>query len=89
MFGTGPVFGANAAQILAWIHFGGGKDLYRELVQDVLGLNLVGFFTMPMPTQPLGWFKEQDFSSADDMQGLKYTAQSVWPPTSCKAWGSR
>ncbi|MCT8970440.1 TRAP transporter substrate-binding protein [Microbaculum marinisediminis] len=71
LFGTGPVFGANASQILAWIHFGGGKDLYRELVQDKLGLNVVGFFAMPMPTQPLGWFKEQ-ISSADDMQGLKY-----------------
>lgn len=71
LFGTGPVFGANASQILAWIHYGGGKDLYRELVQDILGLNLVGFFAMPMPTQPLGWFKK-DIKSADDLQGLKY-----------------
>ena len=71
LFGTGPVFGCNAAQILAWIHFGGGKDLYRELVQDVLKLNLVGFFTMPMPTQPLGWFKKH-VKNVDDMQGLKY-----------------
>ena len=71
LFGTGPVFGCNASQILAWIHFGGGKDLYRELVQDVLKLNLVGFFAMPMPTQPLGWFKEK-VSSADDLKGLKY-----------------
>ena len=51
LFGTGPVFGANASQILAWIHFGGGKEMYRELLQDILKLNLVGFFTMPMPTQ--------------------------------------
>ena len=71
LFGTGPVFGANASQILAWIHKGGGKELYRELVQDILGLNLVGYFCMPMPTQPLGWFKEQ-IKSADDLQGLKY-----------------
>jgi TRAP-type mannitol/chloroaromatic compound transport system substrate-binding protein len=71
LFGTGPVFGANAAQILAWIHKGGGKELYRELVQDILKLNLVGFFAMPMPTQPLGWFKEQ-IKSADQMKGLKY-----------------
>ena len=71
LFGTGPVFGANASQILAWIHFGGGKELYRELTQDMLGLDLVGFFAMPMPTQPLGWFKQQ-IKSADDMQGLKY-----------------
>ena len=71
LFGTGPVFGANASQILAWIHYGGGKELYQELVQDILQLNLVGFFCMPMPTQPLGWFKKH-VKSVDDMQGLKY-----------------
>ena len=71
LFGTGPVFGANASQILAWIHYGGGKELYRELVQDILKLNLGGFFTMPMPTQPLGWFKKK-INSAADLQGLKY-----------------
>ncbi len=71
LFGTGPVFGANASQILAWIHYGGGKELYRELVQDRLELDLVGFFAMPMPTQPLGWFKKE-IKSAEDMQGLKY-----------------
>lgn len=71
LFGTGPVFGANASQILAWVHFGGGKDLYKELVQDILKLNLVGFFCMPMPTQPLGWFSEE-IKSADQMKGLKY-----------------
>ena len=71
LFGTGPVFGTNAAQILAWIHKGGGKELYRELVQDILGLNLVGFFCMPMPTQPLGWFKEH-IKTAEQLQGLKY-----------------
>jgi len=71
LFGTGPVFGANANEILAWIHKGGGKDMYRELVQDILSLNLVGFFAMPMPTQPLGWFKKQ-IKSAEDLKGLKY-----------------
>jgi len=71
LFGTGPVFGANASQILAWIHFGGGKEMYRELVQDHLKLNLVGFFAMPMPTQPLGWFKDE-IKSVDQMRGLKY-----------------
>ena len=71
LFGTGPVFGADAVQTLAWIHKGGGKELYRELVQDILKLNLVGFFAMPMPTQPLGWFKKQ-IKSARQMRGLKY-----------------
>ena len=70
LFGTGPVFGQNANQGLAWIYYGGGLELYNELLQN-LGLNLVGFFCMPMPTQPLGWFKKE-IKSADDLVGLKY-----------------
>lgn len=71
LFGTGPVFGANAAQILAWIHKGGGKELYRELTQEILRLDVVGFFAMPMPSQPLGWF-QQRITSVQDLQRLKY-----------------
>ena len=71
LFGTGPYFGWNAVQGLAWIHQGGGRELYNELIHDILGLNVVGFFAMPMPTQPLGWFKTKP-ESAQDLQGLKY-----------------
>jgi TRAP-type mannitol/chloroaromatic compound transport system substrate-binding protein len=71
LFGTGPVFGIDGAGFLAWVQYGGGKDLYRELVQDVLGLPVVGFFAMPMPAQPLGWFSSPP-ATVDDMQGLKY-----------------
>jgi TRAP-type mannitol/chloroaromatic compound transport system substrate-binding protein len=34
-------------------------------------LNVVSFFAMPMPTQPLGWFK-RPVKSAADLRGLKY-----------------
>lgn len=71
LFGTAPCFGWTAEQALGWIAYGGGAELYRELVQDILGLNIVGFFAMPMPTQPLGWFRNE-VKSADDMKGLKY-----------------
>ncbi len=71
LFGTGPIFGSNALQLLAWIHRGGGKEFYRELVQDILNLNLVGFFTHPFPTQPLGWFKEK-IRNIDQLKNLKY-----------------
>src|SRR5687768_8634295 len=57
--------------MLAWMKYAGGQELYDELVQKILGLNLVGFLTGPMPTQPLGWFK-QPVESADAMKGLKY-----------------
>lgn len=71
LFGTGPVLGCDATQMLAWIQSPDGRALYKELTQDILKLDVVGFFAMPMPTQPLGWFKKQ-IKSADDMQGLKY-----------------
>jgi TRAP-type mannitol/chloroaromatic compound transport system substrate-binding protein len=71
LFGTPPSFGWDANQFLGWYQYGGGKELYDELVQDVLKLNLVGFLTGPMPTQPLGWFKEP-IESADQLKGLKY-----------------
>ncbi len=70
LFGTGPVFGQNAHQGLAWIYYGGGQELYDELIKE-LGLNTVGFFCMPMPTQPLGWFKKP-ITDASQLKGLKY-----------------
>ena len=71
LFGTGPVFGCNASQMLAWIQSKEGKALYDELITKILKLDVVGFFAMPMPTQPLGWFKKE-VKSAKDLQGLKY-----------------
>jgi TRAP-type mannitol/chloroaromatic compound transport system substrate-binding protein len=70
LFGTGPCFGWSAMEMLGWIHYGGGKDLFNELM-GTLGLNLVSFFNSAMPAQPLGWFKEEIKSSAQ-MKGLKY-----------------
>jgi TRAP-type mannitol/chloroaromatic compound transport system substrate-binding protein len=70
LFGTGPVFGQNAHHTLSWMYNGGGLELYNELIAS-LGLNTVGFFCMPMPTQPLGWFKKK-INSSKDMVGLKY-----------------
>ncbi|MHC8509880.1 MAG: TRAP transporter substrate-binding protein [Rhodospirillales bacterium] len=70
LFGTGPCFGWNANQLLGWVKYGGGRELYDELMSS-LGLNLVGFLNSPMPAQPLGWFKEQ-IKGADQMKGLKY-----------------
>jgi TRAP-type mannitol/chloroaromatic compound transport system substrate-binding protein len=71
LFGTGPVFGGSATTMLAWFHQGGGKDLYRELTQDILQLNVYGFYGFPMPAQPFGWFK-QPVTTVADIQGFKY-----------------
>ena len=58
LFGTGPVFGFNANEGLGWIHNGGGRELFDELQTQIMKVNIVSFFAMPMPTQPLGWFKK-------------------------------
>jgi TRAP-type mannitol/chloroaromatic compound transport system substrate-binding protein len=71
LFGTGPVFGFNANEGLGWIYAGGGKELFEELQTQIMKLNVKSFFAMPMPTQPLGWFKKPVKSMAD-MKGLKY-----------------
>ena len=70
-FGTGPVFGGSATTMLGWFYQGGGQDLYRELTQDILGLNVVGFYGFPMPAQPFGWFKGE-VNTVSDIQGFKY-----------------
>ena len=71
LFGTGPVFGFNANEGLGWIHNGGGRELFHELQTQIMKVNVISFFAMPMPTQPLGWFKKPVKSMAD-MRGLKY-----------------
>ena len=71
LFGTGPVFGGDANQMIAWLYHGGGNEFYRELTQDILGLNIVGFLSFGMPAQPLGWFKSE-ITDAAQLQGLKY-----------------
>jgi len=71
LFGTGPVFGFNANEGLGWIYYGGGKELFDELQTQIMKVNIKSFFAMPMPTQPLGWFKNP-VRSAADLKGLKY-----------------
>jgi TRAP-type mannitol/chloroaromatic compound transport system substrate-binding protein len=70
LFGSGPINGCDAPQTLAWIYRGGGLELYNELLKKI-NLDVVGFFAMPMPTQPLGWFKKP-ITNAAELKGLKY-----------------
>ena len=70
LFGSGPINGCDAPQTMAWIYRGGGLALYNELLGKI-NLDVVGFFAMPMPTQPLGWFKKP-IKTAAELKGLKY-----------------
>jgi TRAP-type mannitol/chloroaromatic compound transport system substrate-binding protein len=71
LFGTGPATGMDANNMIAWMNYGGGYELYNELLSKVLNLDVVGFIYGPMPTQPLGWFKKP-IQNASQFKGLKY-----------------
>jgi TRAP-type mannitol/chloroaromatic compound transport system substrate-binding protein len=71
LFGTPPSWGWDAVSMLAWFYAGGGEALYKELANDILKLNLVGFLYFPMPTQPLGWFKAE-LKDPSQFKNMKY-----------------
>jgi len=70
LFGTGPCFGWSSQEVLGWVYYGGGQELFDELMAS-LGLNVVSFFNSAMPAQPMGWFKEE-IKDSSQMKGLKY-----------------
>ena len=71
LFGTGPVFGGSATTMLSWFYAGGGQELYDELTQDIMGLDIQGYLGFPMFAQPFGWFKGE-VNTVADLQGFKY-----------------
>ena len=71
LFGTGPCFGHDANTVLAWMEYGGGRELYEKMYSEVLGLDVYPVTYGAMPTQPLGWFKKE-IKNADQFKGLKY-----------------
>jgi TRAP-type mannitol/chloroaromatic compound transport system substrate-binding protein len=70
LFGTGAPLGMDAWMMLGWMHYGGGQQLYNELLES-LQLNVVSFFGGPMVSQPLGWFRDE-ITSAEQVRGLKF-----------------
>ena len=75
LWGSGPAYGMDANQMLAWHKYGGGKQLLEKLYASI-GANVVSFPYGPMPTQPLGWFKKPITKSAD-FKGLKYRTVGI------------
>ncbi len=71
LFGTGPSFGMDAMDLLSWFYYGGGFDMYQDLLQKEMKMNVVSFLHGPMPTQPLGWFK-RPIRKPDEFKQIKY-----------------
>ena len=75
LWGSGPGFAMDANMLLAWHKYGGGKELLAKLYASI-GANVVSFPYGPMPTQPLGWFKNP-VTKLDDLKGLKYRTVGI------------
>jgi TRAP-type mannitol/chloroaromatic compound transport system substrate-binding protein len=71
LMGTGPMMGMSGQMWLSWYWYGGGQQLYQNLIQQKLKLNVVSFLHMPMQNQPLGWFKDE-IKGPDDFKGMKF-----------------
>lgn len=66
-FFTALPFGMNANEMSAWLHWGGGMELWRELYSD---FNLVPFDAGNTGAQMGGWFNKR-IDSVDDLDGLR------------------
>ncbi|MDG2107607.1 MAG: TRAP transporter substrate-binding protein [Woeseiaceae bacterium] len=60
-------FGLNNMELNAWVHYGGGLKLWRELYEP---FNLVPFLCGNTSVQMGGWFNKE-INSIDDLKGLK------------------
>ena len=70
LFGSGPINGCDAPQTLAWIYRGGGLSCTTSCCRRSTSTSSASL-SMPMPTQPLGWFKKP-IKDAARTKGLKY-----------------
>jgi TRAP-type mannitol/chloroaromatic compound transport system substrate-binding protein len=70
LYGAGPDFGMDGNQMLGWIEYGGGKDLYAE-IQAAAQVDVVSFLFAPVPCEPMGWFKKP-IKGLPDIKGMKF-----------------
>ncbi len=66
-FDTGMSFGLNARQHNAWLQYGGGMDLLREMYKKY---NIVNFVSGNVGVQMGGVYRKQ-IKSVEDLKGLK------------------
>ncbi len=70
LYGAGPDFGMDANQLLGWVEYGGGKELYIE-IQAAAELEVASLLFGPIPCEPMGWFKKPVRTVAD-LKGMKF-----------------
>ena len=69
---AGAGVGLDALSFLSWFQYGGGKELYDQL-WDEMGVNVKGFMLQPVGPEALGWFYEP-IASMDDFRKYRFRA---------------
>ncbi len=67
-FDTAVPFGLNARQHNAWMYYGGGLQLMREVMRE---FNIINFPAGNTGTQMGGWFR-REIRTLKDMEGLRF-----------------
>lgn len=78
LFGSAPggPYGMNSEDFLAWMYLGGGLELYNELLQKELKMDVVVFPTFGETPEPQGWFR-RPIKSMAELKGVKFRAAGM------------
>lgn len=79
LFGPPPggPFGMGRLEFSSWLFAGEGLDLYNELLQKELKMNVVAFMTATVPYwEAFGWARKP-FTSLDDLRKMKYRTSGL------------
>ncbi len=75
LYGAGPDFGMDANQLMGWVEYGGGRELFAE-IQAAAQLNIVSYLGGPVPCEPMGWFKKEIKGTAE-LKGIKFRTSGL------------
>lgn len=82
-FFTSIPFGLNVMEMNAWLHYGGGLELWREVYEP---FNLVPFAAGSTGVQMAGWFN-REINSIEDLKGLKMRIPGIGGEVLSRAGG--
>jgi TRAP-type mannitol/chloroaromatic compound transport system substrate-binding protein len=79
LFGSplGGPFGMSQNEFTAWLFSGGGQELYNELLQKELKMEVVAHFTTIQPFwEAFGWLKKP-MTNLEDLRKLKFRSSGI------------
>jgi TRAP-type mannitol/chloroaromatic compound transport system substrate-binding protein len=79
LFGSplGGPFGMGQNEFTAWLYAGGGQELYNDLLQKELKMDVVAHFTTIQPFwEAFGWVKKP-MANVEDLKKLKFRSSGI------------